>query len=161
LLAIVSRRGLLRPFRATNVAEAAPDEQRSGHVVVIGVNALGRRIVMGMIGRGESVLAIDSDSAKLLGLSATTLVGNIDHLSVFEEAGIARAKLVISALRIEDTNRLLAFRCKTIGVPAAIHAFDQAVVRDLEAIGTEYLIASKNEGVRGIAGLLAAAGVLD
>jgi Kef-type K+ transport system membrane component KefB len=160
LLEVVKRRGLLRPFRATDVDDV-PAEERSGHVVVIGINALGRRIVQGLAERGEQVLAIDSDPAKLAHVRAHTLVGNVDHLSVVEEARIARAKLVISALRIEDTNRLLAYRCRTLGVPAAIHAFDQAVVRDLEAIGTEYLIASKNEGVRGIAALLAAAGVLD
>jgi hypothetical protein len=90
-----------------------------------------------------------------------TLLGSSDHLEVIEEAGIPRARLVVSALRIADANRMLAWRCREMGVPVAVHAFDQTVTADLEALDPAYLIASKNEGIRRIAARLAAEGILD
>ncbi len=56
------------------------------------------------------------------------------------EIGLSRAKLVISALTIEDTNHLLAYRCRRAGVPCAIHAFDMGLVDDLLDLDTTCLI---------------------
>lgn len=153
--------GLLRLLPLKDGREAPVEETYEGHVVVVGMNALGRRIVEGLAARGEKVLAVDTDPVKLEGLAARTMLGSVDHASVIEETGIPLARLVVSALRIEDTNRLLAWRCRALGVPVAIHAFDQSVARELEVIGTDYLIASKNDGVRAIAAQLAAEGMLD
>jgi hypothetical protein len=46
---------------------------------------------------------------------------------VAEEAFLNQAKLAVSALHIEDSNTLLALRCRQAGVPVAIHAFDGSV----------------------------------
>lgn len=153
--------GLLRYFGAEESEEEdRAQEEHSGHIIVVGVNALGRRIVDALLERGEDVLVIDTDPTKLATLPCPTMIGNIDHLSVFNEAGVRHAALVISTLQIEDVNRLLAYRCGTVGVPIAIHAFDQAVVRDLEDLDVDYLIQSKNEGVRVMAGRLAELGLV-
>jgi Trk K+ transport system NAD-binding subunit len=68
------------------------------------------------------------------------MVGSTSYASVLEEAGLARAKLAISTLRIEESNNLLAYRCKQAGVPVAIHAFDPSVVDELLELGVDYLI---------------------
>jgi hypothetical protein len=57
-----------------------------------------------------------------------------------EEIGLSRAKLVVSALQIEDTNHLLAYRCRSAGVACAVHAFDIALVDDLLELDTAYLM---------------------
>jgi Trk K+ transport system NAD-binding subunit len=85
----------------------------------------------------------------------------VDDVAVLEEARFADARLVISALQIEDTNNLLAFRCRENGIPSAIHAFDPSVSDELRAIGVSHLIESKRAGMRLVAQQLRQAGVLD
>lgn len=132
--------GMLRPFRARQVDEAAPRKEMSGHVIVVGMNAMGRRLVELLVRRGETTLAIDTDPRKLRGLRCQTMVGSVDHHSLLDEIGLHHAKLVVSTLRIEDTNNLLAYRCHECGVPAAIHAFDRSVVDELRRHGVDRLI---------------------
>ncbi|MFP4069220.1 MAG: cation:proton antiporter [Verrucomicrobiota bacterium] len=138
---------ILRLFRAGQEVEPEPHHDRSGHVIVVGMNALGREIVRQLSLRGERVLAIDTDAGKLLGLGAAdTLIGNVEYQSVVEEIGLREAKLVVSALQIEDTNHLLAYRCRSAKVPCAIHAFDLSVVDDLIELDTDYLLVPAIDG---------------
>jgi hypothetical protein len=44
-------------------------------------------------------------------------------------------------------------------VPASIHAFDPALIGDLEEIGVDHLIVSKHDGIRQVAAELRRAGV--
>jgi len=139
--------GVLKWFRAKQTPDEDSFEAREGHVIVVGMNALGREIVRKLDERGERVLAIDTDPGKLLGLGrAETLIGNVEYESVVEEIGLREARLVVSALQIEDTNHLLAYRCRAAGVPCAIHAFDLSVIDDLIDLGTDYLLMPALEG---------------
>jgi Kef-type K+ transport system membrane component KefB len=156
-------RGVLRPFRRLSRGAQPPEpahEVLDGHVIVVGMNTLGRSLVHALAERGERVVAVDTDRRKLLELPATTILGNIDHASVLDEARLDRARLVISALQIEDSNKLLAYRCRERGVPASIHAFDISVQRDLREIGVAHLILAKHAGVRQMAQELRALGVV-
>lgn len=143
----LERRGWLAFLPAT-APDPPPSRRLAGHVVVVGMNALGRRLVRAVVARGETVLAIDTDPAKLERLPSTTLFGSIDNPSVLEEAAIERAKLVVSALQIEDVNSLLAYRCARLGVPVSIHAFDPSLADELLEIGADHLMVSKHDGIR-------------
>ncbi|MGH7482385.1 MAG: cation:proton antiporter [Longimicrobiales bacterium] len=157
VLALLSRLGIRN-------LEAAQDEASadlSDHIIVVGMNALGLQIVDELCRRGELVLAVDTDPGKLTGLPCATLLGSVDYPSVLEDANLAEAKLVVSALQIEDTNALLAYRAREAGVPASIHAFDKSVIPGLEEIGVNHVMLSKNLGVRRIARELRALGALD
>lgn len=135
--------GLFVLFRAKKESEFEEFNERKKHIIVVGMNGLGREIVTRLAFRGESVLAIDTDPKKLegLGLSgAETLIGSVEYHSVVEEIKMRQAKLVISALQIEDANHLLTYRCRSMGVPCAIHAFDNSVVDDLLDLGADYLM---------------------
>lgn len=154
------KRRLLRVFRSLPEEDQDVTAARSGHIVVIGMNALGRRIVAGLVSRGLDVLAIDTRPGRLVDLPCETLIGNVEYLEVLQQAQIRNARLVVSALQVEEVNRMLAIRCRWSNVPVAIHAFDQTVFRDLEELQVDHLIASKNEGVRAIAAELARVGVL-
>jgi Kef-type K+ transport system membrane component KefB len=146
------RWGWLRVFRAhTGPDEDAGETDPRGHVIVVGMNALGSRIVHELIAAGEEVVAIDSDPRKLEGLPCRTLTGSTEHLSVLDEANLADAKLLVSALQIEEANNLLAFRGREAGVPTSIHAFDRLVVDELREIGADHLIQSKSAGTRRLA----------
>jgi Kef-type K+ transport system membrane component KefB len=143
LYSFASRRGLLRIFRAASKEDDAPQAPLRNHVVVVGMNALGRDIVNRMLAKGEVVLAIDTDPRKFAGLTCRTMLGNVEYPSVLHEAGLASAKLAVSALQIEATNHLFAFHCKSMGVPCAIHACDVSVIDDLLELGADYLMTPK------------------
>ena len=141
--------GVLKFFKAKQEPDMEEQHSYAGHVIVVGMNALGREVVKQLSGRGETVLAIDTDPRKLEGLNcAETLIGSVEYESAVEEIGLSRARLVISALQIEDTNHLLAYRCRSAGVPCAIHAFDISVVEDLLDLDTAYMFMPAFDAVR-------------
>ena len=141
--------GVLKFFKAKQEPDMEEQDSYEGHVIVVGMNALGREVVKQLSGRGETVLAIDTDPRKLEGLNcAETLIGSVEYESAVEEIGLSRARLVISALQIEDTNHLLAYRCRSAGVPCAIHAFDISVVEDLLDLDTAYMFMPAFDAVR-------------
>ncbi|MCH2073364.1 MAG: cation:proton antiporter [Puniceicoccaceae bacterium] len=141
--------GVLKFFKAKQEPDTEEQHSYAGHVIVVGMNALGREVVKQLSGRGETVLAIDTDPRKLEGLNcAETLIGSVEYESAVEEIGLSRARLVISALQIEDTNHLLAYRCRSAGVTCAIHAFDISVVEDLLDLDTAYMFMPAFDAVR-------------
>ena len=149
LYVVIQRLYLLKCFRAKQEADADELHSHAGHVIVVGMNALGRELVKELTVRGETVLAIDTDPRKLEGLGqALTLIGNVEYESVVEEIGLRDARLVVSALQIEDTNHLLAYRCRSAKVPCAIHAFDISVIDDLLELDTDYMFMPAVDGVR-------------
>ena len=168
--AAVRRAGVFRLFRAPIPEEPDPAPGRKGHVIVVGMNTLGRRLVRELSRRGETVVAVDVDATKLErvrgelraeGLAAYTQQGNTDHPEVLEDAGLSRARLLVSALQIQDANNLLAYRAREAGVPSAIHAFDARLAHELRAHGATYLMVSKHDGIRQMTAALRAAGVID
>jgi Kef-type K+ transport system membrane component KefB len=158
----LSRRGWLRFFGGGPDPEGAVDDapELEGHVIVVGMNALGRRIAAELAAMGETVVAVDTDPRKMEGLPVRRVFGDAEHASVLEEAGLKHAKLLVSALQIEDVNRVVVFRARAAGVPVSVHAFDQEVVDELEEIGADHLIHSKHAGTRRLAQLFQRGGVL-
>lgn len=118
----------------------------SHHIIVVGMNSLGRRLARELSERGEEVVAIDSDPGKLQDLPCPTLLGNAEHLSVLAEAGLDRARLLVSALHIEETNNLLTYRARSRDIPVSVHAFDTGVVPDLESLGATHLMVGRDLG---------------
>jgi Kef-type K+ transport system membrane component KefB len=154
------QRSPLRRFLGT--ADEPPEPPgRSRHIIVVGMNTLGRILVRELAARGETVLALDSDPQKLNDLPAESMVANVGHRSVLVDANLHAAKLLISALQIEDMNNLLAYRCRIAGVPCAIHAFDMQVVPDLRQLNVDYIMASKHDGIRQMVAEMRRAGVVE
>jgi Trk K+ transport system NAD-binding subunit len=112
------------------------------------MNTLGKRLAVALHDRGENVIAVDTDPRKLRRLPCKTHLGSVEFRDVLEEIGFSKAKLLISALRIEEANDLLAYRCGIAGVPAAIHAVDLSVVDNLLELGVAYLMLPKVDGVK-------------
>jgi hypothetical protein len=154
-----SRVGIARLLGARGGRDGEKEPALSEHVIVVGMNTLGRRIVEELAARGERTLAIDSDPAKLQGLPGRSLIGNADYLSVLDEAHIDRAKLLVSALQIEDTNRMLAYRAHAGGIPSSVHVFDQSLRPELEQLGATHLMDSRAVGIERVMDALHDAGV--
>lgn len=154
LFTFCERLGLLRwrIFRTSGMADqdkSADHHLRlSQHVIVVGMNTLGRDIVHRLCERGETVIAVDTDPMKLEGLPCRTLHGSVEYLTVLEEAGYDRAKLLVSALRIEQVNDILAYRCQLAKVPCAVHVVDVSVADSLLDLGAAYLMIPKVDGVK-------------
>lgn len=144
LYALVSRLRVLRVFRARAAEEEeAPTTRLSNHVIVVGMNDLGRRIATMLHAGGELVLAVDADWRKTSGLPCNTFVGDIDYASTLEEAGLFDARMALSALRLENVNKLFVFRCQMAGVPVAVYADDAATREQLRQVHANYLVDSK------------------
>ncbi len=149
LYRIAKNRGLTRLFRAQETASPPEASQLlSQHVVLIGVNSLGVQIVEALVEMGETVLAVDTNPQRLSQLKCRTLVGNAEDWAVLEEANLPQAKLLVSALHIEDTNDLLAYRCRQLHVPCAIHAVDLEETNNLLEMDVTYLMIPKVDGIK-------------
>lgn len=142
-----SKLRLLKPFRAKMETGEKPPEKLADHVIVIGMNYMGRRLVQEIYEAGYTVLAIDTDPGKLLDLPGKQLIGNFDYSSVQEAAGLESARLVVSALQIEDANTLIAYRCQQYDIPCAIHGFDQSILEDLLELDTDFILTPKLDGM--------------
>lgn len=118
------------------------------HVILVGMNTLGRELARRLAQEGEAVLAVDTDPRKLANLPCRTLLGNVEYYSVLEEAGLPHAKLLVSCLHIESTNDLLAYRCKQHNIPCSINAIDLTVIDNLLAMNVNYLMIPKVDGVK-------------
>ncbi len=141
--------GWLKFFRASkDESGEKPPQAIANHVIIVGMNTLGRNLATRLSAAGVRVLALDTDPAKLAGLPCETLLGNADYPAVLEHAGLPRARLAVSALRIEDANDLLAYHCRRENVPFASNVMDIKAVDNLLAMDTAYFITPKIEGMR-------------
>jgi Kef-type K+ transport system membrane component KefB len=146
LYALLSRMRLLGIFRARRTESEVPASMLPcDHVIVVGMNDLGRRVAGLLHDQGQTVLAIDTDFRKLAGLACRTLVGDIDYASTLEQAGLAHARVAISALRIESVNKLFVLRCKQANVPVGVYAVDRQMRDQLREIGASYLVESRRQ----------------
>lgn len=146
LYGLLQRTGILSIFGApTDVVDEPPVRALSGHVIVVGMNDLGRRIAAALHAQGETVLAIDVRGSNLSGLGCHTLVGDVDYTATLEEAGLQSARMAFSALRIENVNKLFVLRCRAAGVPVAVYAFDSAVREQLRDVGATFLVEARQQ----------------
>ncbi len=144
----------VKPYRplawlgATQEPPEPPDDGLRDHVIVVGMNTLGRCLVDRLVAAGETVVAVDTDPEKLAPLQVRTVHGSAVHGAVREAMHLDTAQLLVSALSIEETNNLLAYHARQAGVPCSIHAFDRTSEDSLRTIGVDHLIRSKHEGAR-------------
>ncbi|MFG0293772.1 MAG: cation:proton antiporter [Phycisphaerales bacterium JB050] len=128
------------------------------HIVIVGMNSMGRSIAHALAARGERVLAIDTDPHKLAKVSVETRLGDISYDDTLAEANLHGAKLAISALKIDEANRMFAHRCSTLGIPVAIHGFDRSVLDGLERLSPDFVLNSKAAADERLRELMAACG---
>lgn len=145
LYQLMLRIGWLQLFNSNIVDERTGDNDDtiSDHVILVGMNTLGKTLAQTLFSRNEKLVLIDTDPAKLQGLPGRKLIGDIDYLALLEEANFKRAKLVISTLQIADSNALLAFRCSQEDVPVVVHDFNDSTEINLSDLKIKYLLDSK------------------
>ena len=148
LYRLVKTSGALRLFGRHAVEEAPHVSlQPHGHFIVVGINSLGRELVRLLRARGEHVLAIDTDPRKLSGLEFDMLLGDAGDPNVLAEANVGGARMLVSALTIEETNDLLAYRCRAAGTPCAVNVMDLSATENLLAMEVCFMLVPKVDGV--------------
>jgi Kef-type K+ transport system membrane component KefB len=148
LYRLVKGTNLLAFFGRPAVEDKPPEPHRlRDHFIVVGINSLGRELVKLLRARGESVLAIDTDPRKLSGLGCDTLLGDAGDPTVLVEAGLPSARMLVSALTIEETNDLLAYRCREAGIPCAVNVMDLSATENLLAMDVCFMLVPKVDGV--------------
>lgn len=140
----------LRLFGAVQAPARVKDEGYSGHIVIVGMNTMGVQLVPALRARGHTVVAVDTDRAKLEDVGPPTVHGDATNEEVRHDAGIPQAKLLISTLQIEEPNNLLSAVARKYDVPSSIHAFDPSTIEDLQALDVDYIIRSKRDGINSI-----------
>jgi Kef-type K+ transport system membrane component KefB len=148
IFAFLMKRNLLRAFPPPPEKTDAETAPLAGHVIIIGMNTLGRELVRRLSAKGETVVAADTDPLKLLDLPCIKILGDAESPAVLREAGLENAKLLVSTMHIESTNDLLAYRCRVAGVPAAIHAVNLREVTNLLDMGVAYMMSPKVDGIQ-------------
>ncbi len=139
----------LKRFASLQTASPPPETPAlTQHVIVVGMNTLGATIAQKLLDRGETVLAVDTNPYRLAPLNCHKLMGNAENQTILEEARLRHAKLLVSALHIEDTNELLAWRCQRLGIPCAIHAVVVEEAADLLELDVTYLMIPKVDGIK-------------
>jgi len=139
----------------------SPLRETTKTILVIGMNAMGRDIVKQLASRGEMVTAIDSDPVKLKDLPCNTLHGNIHDWDLLDSAGFSEAKMVVSALQIEEANQLLAFRSHAADIPCCVMAPDTLVMPALLELDVSYFMTPFADGIKRQKAELSKRGLLD
>ena len=118
------------------------------HIIVVGMNSVGRKIVHELHAQGEAVLAVDYDYGKLEDLPVRVLMGNVEYLALLDEAWLERAKLLVSCIKNVNANELLAYRCQLAKVPCSVHLLTLSELDRLRELGVDHAMLPKEEGTR-------------
>jgi len=163
LYAAFERWGVLRIFkerRGDPPEDLGAHTPIEGHVVVVGMNALGRQVALRLHERGVPVIAIDKDPGCLADLPCRTVQGDPDHLAILDEAFARDARAVIAVGHDEETNQLLAWCCRRLEVPVAIQTGDAAQTYVARELGVDFVIDTKALGVHHLDEALERLGVI-
>ncbi|MGF1656806.1 MAG: cation:proton antiporter [Verrucomicrobiales bacterium] len=149
LFAWLDRLKLLNIFGgAKETKGGAASQEWKDHIIIVGMNTLGKLLAKRLHEHGETVLALDTDPKKMRNLPCAFMQGSTDYMETLQAAGLKDAKLLISALQIEESNELLAYRCREAGVACCIHAIDLSVMENLLSMDVAFYLLPKVDGVK-------------
>ena len=156
-----ARERLLSMFGAEDPNTTPADSAPSGHVILVGCNSLSLALRERLNGLNIPSILVERDPDKLEGLQGKALLGDAEDPATMEHAGLERALMVVTTLRIAGTNELMAYLCRQAGVPCVVHAFDGSLVEPLRSLGVEYLLDSKKFTAQAMIERLRETGVLE
>jgi len=146
----------LKPYHPLKLFGARQEEPKridkgyADHVLLVGMNTMGRRLVEELRKRGHTVVPVDTDRKKLEQVAPPHVHGDATDEEVMQRANLSEAKLLISTLQIEEPNEVLSILAREAGVPCSVHSFDPSLAKDLLTLDVDYLIRSKRDGMQHI-----------
>jgi voltage-gated potassium channel len=101
------------------------------HIVVAGIGRLGLRIVQQLLDSGEDVVGIEIDPEnqfvqRVIGWRVPIITGSATHADVLKQAGVERARVVITCTEDDLTNLEIALVARELhpGVHIVLRMFD-------------------------------------
>lgn len=104
------------------------------YVVLVGVNSVSRKLIKDLSKNHDLVVVEeDEDSAERIysDSAATVINGNPTDLSVLEDAGIAKADVLVTTLEDDNRNMVISMLGKKYGVPKVVTSLQKPEYRDV------------------------------
>jgi voltage-gated potassium channel len=79
-------------------------QRMESHVIICGWGRVGRAIARAVSNAGHTVVVVDRDEKRLAEVPYPTVMGDVTDDAVLEEAGIARARVLVAALNTDADN---------------------------------------------------------
>lgn len=112
--------------------------RQSGHVLVVGIGSVGLKISEELLRRGESVVAIEEQAggrylSALYARRVPTLIGDARIERTLLDAGLTRAKALLSVTSDDMTNLEIGLNAKALnpGARVVLRIYDQALAEAL------------------------------
>jgi Trk K+ transport system NAD-binding subunit len=118
-----------------------PHLPRDGHTIVVGLGNVGYRTLQELLGRGETVVAVEQDERGEHLAAARTkvpvLVGDGRSRSILEEAGAGRAEAIVALTGDDAVNLGIALTAREInpGIRTVVRLFDPEMAAKIELSG--------------------------
>jgi voltage-gated potassium channel len=105
--------GQLREFVGRRRMDKKIAEMR-GHAIVCGWGRVGRGVARGIAEEGTSVVVIDEDPSRVVGIDLMSVVGDATHDATLRAAGIEHASALIAALEDDAENLFVTLSSRAI-----------------------------------------------
>jgi voltage-gated potassium channel len=134
-------------------------DELSGHIVLCGYGRVGRSVLEDLRRRGSEVVVveIDQDRAdRAIEDGVTVVVGDATHNAVLEEAGIARARGVVAAVRSDSDNLVITLSVKAMNRDVVVVARSDNVENAEKTLlaGADQVVAPQVVGAKRLAALV-------
>lgn len=132
---------------AAKVVDYMTDEQErqislasthKDHVIVVGVGNVGYRVVMELLGFGENVVAVNTETnadwiAELKNLNVPVIIGDARKRDTLQKAGVMKAKSLVCCTSDELTNLDIALDARDARpeLKVVLRMFDQALAQKI------------------------------
>lgn len=137
---------VLRIFeRKITTEENLGEHDYKGHVILVGVNRMGRSVLSTLLSQGEKVLVVDFNPDVIKELKSKkikSIFGDISDFEIQERAALKDARLVISTVSDLEDNMNLILGLKKIkkGPKVVAVANDSGEESVLKKAGVDYVI---------------------
>jgi len=118
-------------------------EKMTDHIVLVGVNRMGRRILDRLKKEKTPVLAVDFDPAVIDQLreeNIPVLFGDFADPDIREKAQLDRARLLISTLPDMADNLIVIHSVRSFDLPVIVAATQEQDIRELYDAGAHYVV---------------------
>lgn len=134
-------------------------EVLSGHIILCGYGRVGRSVCEDLQRRGSDVVVveIDQDRADRAREDGVVVVlGDATHNAVLEEAGIARARGVVAAVRSDSDNLVITLSVKAMNPSVVVVARSDNVENSEKTLlaGADQVVAPQVVGAKRLAALV-------
>jgi len=131
----------------------------SNHIILCGYGRVGRSVLEDLNRRGTQVVVIEIDqdrAERAVSGGATVVLGDATHNAALEQAGIARARGVVAAVRHDSDNLVITLSAKALNSGVVVVARSDNVENSEKTLlaGADQVVAPQVVGARRLAALV-------